>query len=96
MINPIIDDFGSQHWYNSNKRYHRIDGPAYIGFYGKHEWWVDGRLHRENGPAVIYTDGYQEWYVMDKQYIDNKSFQEAANLSDEDMNFIVLKYGDVK
>jgi hypothetical protein len=38
----------------------------------------------------------QAWSVNGKKFYHNKSFQKAANLSDEDMLAIVLKYGDVK
>jgi hypothetical protein len=51
---------------------------------------------RTNGPAVIHIDGYKSWWINDKIYCDNKSFQKAAGITDEDMIAIVLKYGNVK
>jgi hypothetical protein len=68
-----------------------------IDEYGN-QFWRDesGKCHRADGPAYINPDGYQSWWINDKRYCDNKSFQKAANLSDEDMLAIVLKYGDVK
>lgn len=68
-----------------------------ISEFGTKRWFNDkGQLHSKNGPAVIYSDGLQYWYVNDQRYYDNKSFQRAAKLTDEDMNMIVLKYGNVK
>jgi hypothetical protein len=55
-----------------------------------------GQYHRENGPAIIYTHGRYYWYVNGNMYHNNKSFREAASLSDEDMSIMILKYGDVK
>ena len=52
------------------------------------------KLHRRNGPAIIYTD-CRFWYVDGSNYKSNKEYQEAANLSDEEMTIIVLKYGNV-
>jgi hypothetical protein len=54
-----------------------------------------GQFHREDGPAYINPDGYQSWYTNGKYHHTNKSFQKAANLSDEDMTAMILKYGDV-
>jgi hypothetical protein len=64
--------------------------------FGTQRLWVNEKLHRTDGPAVTYADGTQYWYVSGFWYRDNKSFQEAANLSDEDMTAIILKYGNIK
>jgi hypothetical protein len=119
MIDPEIDKYGTQRWYNSNKSLHRENGPAVIHADGTQQWYVNGKWHRTDGPAMIYPDGaqlwyingdlhrkdgpayisasgYKEWYVSDIQYFDNKSFQQAAKLTDEDMLMIKIKYGDVK
>jgi hypothetical protein len=86
---------GAQYWHNEKGQYHREDGPAVIWENGLQEWYNDGVLHREDGPAV-YITGHQSWYLNDNQYTDNKTFQLAANLSDEDMLAMILKYGNVK
>ena len=86
---------GTQEWH-INGDLHRIDSPAIIDADGHKEWWVDGVLHRKNGPAIIYSTGRKAWYVNGILYIDNESFQKAANLTDEDMLMITLKYGSVK
>ena len=96
MNNPVIDNCGNQFWYNSDGDFHREDGPAVIYSSGKQEWWVYGILHRINGPAIIYSSGSQHWFVDGYRCRDNKSFQVAAKLTDEDMLMITLKYGDVK
>jgi len=40
-------------YYNIDRKYHRIYGPAYISqIYDIEEWYKDGKRHREGGPAV--------------------------------------------
>jgi hypothetical protein len=98
MINPVIDKLGNQRWYNDTG-YHRTDGPAAIYFDGSESWWINGKLHRTDGPAILSSDvndDWKEWYINNKRCHDNKSFQEAAGISDEDMTAIILKYGNVK
>ena len=96
MNNPVIDRYGDQRWYNIDGLIHREDGPALIRAIGTQNWYKYGKIHREDGPAVIFTDNTKWWYINGKPYYNNKSYQEAAKLSDEDMNFVILKYGDVK
>jgi hypothetical protein len=62
---------------------------------GNQHWLNSKCWHHTNGPAYIHHDGRQLWYINGKIYYDNKSFQKAAKLSDEDMTAIVLKYGNV-
>jgi hypothetical protein len=63
---------------------------------GTKRWFNKNRkLHREDGPAVIYSDGYKSWWINDIRYRDNQSFKKAANITDEDMTAIILKYGNV-
>jgi hypothetical protein len=63
---------------------------------GSQIWYKNNQLHREDGPAFIDNDGYQSWWINNKRYYDNKSFQIAAGLSDEDMSVLILKYGNVE
>jgi len=64
-------DFNRWYWWNHNTdehpkdiayrddegRYHRVYGPAYIGFkYEIEEWYIHGIRHREGGPAIIHKD----------------------------------------
>jgi hypothetical protein len=60
-------------------------------WFNKNRHW-----HREDGPALIYNNGDQAWYINNFRHRDNKSFQSAAGISDEDMIAIVLKYGNVE
>ena len=72
MTKPEFDAYRNQRWFNSERRYHRVDGPA-----------------------VIYADGTKWWYIDGSPCFDNKSYQKAAKLSDEDMLMITLKHGNV-
>jgi hypothetical protein len=97
MSNPIIDDHGTKRWLDKNGKHHRIDGPSLIYTNGSQIWYKNTQLHRIDGPAYIQCNGYHMWWIIDdKRYYDNKSFQEAANLSDEDMSIMILKYGNIK
>lgn len=53
---------GSQSYYQNGK-YHRENGPAYIGYSGFVEYLQDGKLHRIDGPAFEYPDGYIEYWI---------------------------------
>lgn len=53
-------------------------------------------FHREDGPAIIHPTGKQFWYVRGIRCYDNKSYQRAACITDEEMLTIVLKYGNVE
>ena len=85
---------GSKRWYVDGKL-HRTDGPAIDRPDGSREWYVDGKRHRLDGPAIEDADGTIGWWVNGMQYDSNKSFQQAAGLSDERMAMLVLKHGDV-
>lgn len=77
-----------------NGKTHRPDGPAVIDG-GYCEWFKHDEHHRTDGPAVTYLSGGLEWWVNGTPYNTNAEYQEAANLSDEEMTIMVLKYGDV-
>ena len=94
MSNPVIDKEGNQCWYNADDL-HREDGPAVAWSDGAEYWFINGQYHREDGPAYISSSGAKSWYINGKLCTDNKSFQKAANLTDEDMLMINLKYGNV-
>jgi uncharacterized protein len=95
-ITRSISIFGWVTYENLHGNLHREDGPAHISPFGNKYWYINNKRHREDGPAVIYSDGLTEWHVNNHQYTTNSSFQKAANLSDEDMTAIVLKYGNIK
>jgi hypothetical protein len=95
-MSKSVTDKGTQVWQNDMYQYHRVDGPATVWIDGTELWYINGKLHRTDGPAIYGNDRHQLWFIDDIRYYNNKSFQEAASLSDEDMIAIVLKYGDVK
>jgi hypothetical protein len=61
MTNPKISQNGDKCWLNSQGKYHRDDGPAYIASHGDQWWFQNGELHRENGPAIDWKR-LKEWY----------------------------------
>lgn len=71
---------------------HREDGPAYFNPHGLQEWFLNGKRHRSDGPAITWADGCQEWYLNDIEYTNQKEYQEAGKISDEDMCAILLRY----
>lgn len=87
----VIYADGTQFWYINNKL-HREDGPAVIYSSGTQFWYLNGERHREDGPAAIWALGTMRWYLNGKLYFNKKKYQEDANLSDEDMNVLLLKY----
>lgn len=60
----------------------------------KQSWYLNGKLHRRDGPAIIYDTQY--WFLNGNQYTHNITFQKAANLTDEEMTFMIMKYGNVE
>ena len=61
-IKRIIEDDGTIHYYLGDL-HHNPEGPAVIGFTGRHkEYWFKGLRHRIDGPAIEYLDGdYEYW-----------------------------------
>ena len=71
-------------------------GPFYVTWAnGDITYYNDRFYHRLDGPARISASGIKEWYVNDTLYKNNKAYQKAVGLSDEDMAVIILKYGNV-
>jgi hypothetical protein len=60
------------------------------------DWHNHGKLHRLDGPAYNDGSGNKWWYIDGIRYNNNLSFQEAANLTAEEMCVLVLKYGNIK
>jgi hypothetical protein len=51
---------------NSERKLHRIYGPAYISRkYDIEIWYKDGRYHREDGPAITHKNN-KVWYYEGK------------------------------
>ena len=69
MTNPIIDEYGTKYWHNSQGEVHREDGPAIEYPDGSKKWYKNGLLHREDGPAIEWINGGQEWYINGKRIL---------------------------
>ena len=61
-IKKVIEDDATIHFYLGDL-HHNPDGPAVIGFAGRHkEYWFKGLRHRIDGPAIKYLDAdYEYW-----------------------------------
>jgi len=57
---------GSQSYYQNGK-YHRENGPAYIGYSGFVEYLQDGKLHRIDGPARIWPKNIVQYWIHGKE-----------------------------
>lgn len=71
---------------------HNRYGPARIYKNGDFEYWIHGILHRVDGPA-IYRGGEALYYLNGIRYTLNE-FSLKVNLSDEEISFLILKYGN--
>jgi len=77
---PVIDEYGTKHWYNDRGEFHRVDGPAIEHANGDKEWYINGKLHREDGPAYEFADVpalVQRWYINGKNYKSIPEWAEA-------------------
>ncbi len=63
---------------------------------GTGRWFKNGTRHRLDGPSCMYVSRNIEWWVGGIQCRNNKSYQEATGLSNEDMAVVILKYGNVR
>jgi hypothetical protein len=52
MSNPEINMFGTKSWYNINRQYHRLDGPAIEWEKGCKKWFIND-IHI----YTIWSDG---------------------------------------
>ena len=96
MNKPEINNFRNQRWYNSNGNFHREDGPAIIYAHGLQVWYINGRKHRTDGPAYMTVGDWYGWWINGVSYRDNKSYQRAANLTDEQMNKLISEFGNIE
>jgi hypothetical protein len=50
-------------YYDTDKRLHRVYGPAYVSPHYKYEiWYLHGELHHEGGPAIILKNA-ELWFL---------------------------------
>lgn len=59
---------------------------------GNRHYWLNGKLHRDDGPAIVFASGKHFWYLNGDSYYDRRKYQADANLSDEDMVALLLRY----
>ena len=73
-----VDDNKTIRWYNNSteKKLHRVDGPAIEWADGSKAWFLNGQWHRVDGPAIEDADGYKCWYLNGKEL--TKSQHQAA------------------
>lgn len=96
MIEPIVRTMDGVTIYTVNGKKHRIDGgPAEIRPGGYKAWWKDGVRHRIDGPAIEFRSGTLEWWVDGVEYYDNTDYCKAAGITIEEMEVLVLKFGDI-
>ena len=86
---------------NESGQFHREDGPAVEGSFGKY-WYINGLRHRLDGPAVVFNNNYKEWYINGKlhredgpavEYSDGYKFWylNGIEYSEEEYNQEVIK-----
>ena len=93
MGNPEIDKFGNKFWYNSNRKFHRDDGPACEYSNGTKHWFQHGVRHRDDGPAVEWANGDQSSWFLHDQHMSFDEWLDAVDISDENKVMMKLKYG---
>ena len=54
-----IDKYGSKSWY-INGKYHREDGPAYIGSNGFKAWFINGNIIKRNSRKRVFISNVME------------------------------------
>lgn len=83
-----------EHW-RRNGKLHRDDGPALIYSGGEQIYYKNGFVHREDGPAKINfgEDKVNEWWLGGCYMSSPEQFRMLSKLSDEEITFILLKYG---
>jgi len=68
-MNPVINRYGTKKWFDSDKKFHREDGPAIEWHDGEKCWYKHGKRHREDGPAVEDA-GYKAYWLEDIFYLE--------------------------
>ena len=98
-MNPIIDEFGNQRWYNCYGLLHRDnDKPAVIWNDGTKYWYQNDKRHRDNDkPAYINKNGDKYWYNKGKYrllgYADKEIYTEN-NIYNKWLAMKLLKNGN--
>jgi hypothetical protein len=82
---------GCRATFDEYNKFHSYNKPAVITKMDAIAWCKNGLYHRTDGPAIILNKHKSSWYVLKH----HKEYQKAANLTDEDMLAIILKYGEI-
>ncbi len=93
-------------FYDERGMMSRKDGPAMLSFdpdstsiVRKEEWYWKEKLHRKDGPAITWTsltgEKYYAYYIKGNQITTEKRYKRRANISEESLLGIVLKYGKI-
>jgi hypothetical protein len=91
--NEMTVEIGDKITVDGKNRLHSFnDLPAILAPDGIKYWFEHGKFHRTTRPAITEPNGKYHWFIKGKQYCPNKEFQEAANLTDDEMIVIILKY----
>ena len=90
-----INELGSKLYYKDKAMtiLHREDGPAFEGYNGDKEWWIDGKRHREDGPAVEWRDGDKEWYLNGVRFREQEFLKRTSKEIILTMDEIAAKFG---
>ena len=68
---PVIDEYGDQHWYKEGLIHRDGDQPAEIWADGSQLWFIEDKKHRDGDQAaIIWADSTQEWYREGKLHRD--------------------------
>ena len=73
----------------------RAKPSSYVTQAGTEVWTLYGSYHRLDGPAILFNHGIEMWYVHGKRCKTQKEYQESANLTNEEVLALVIKYGDI-
>jgi hypothetical protein len=75
-----VDENGS-YWYaasSTDRKLHRLGGPAIEYSTGAHFWYQNGLRHRLDGPAVENADGDKFWYQNGQRHrVDGPAIEYA-------------------
>ena len=93
-------------FYDGRGMMSRKDGPAMLSFDSNdlsmvrvEEWYWNEKLHRKDGPAITRTSPtgkkHYAYFIKGNQISTEKCYKRRANISEEVLLAIVLKYGRI-
>ena len=90
----VVYENGTELWYQHGL-FHRDDGPAIINHNSTVYWYKHGKFHRTDGPAIIWPNGSVHWYIDNQRISSRQKYKLLTGISDEQLTFLILKYGDI-